>query len=151
MSNESRRNLLTSFIERANAGDWDGVEKLVHPDYEEVYPQSGEHVRGPKNARAIIENYPGGNLTRSAEAVVSAEDQWVVTPASTILRIDGQGDVWTVVQKARYPDGSDWHIVQIVEFQQDRIARVQSYFAPDFPPPEWRAQWVEVDRGGPPS
>jgi hypothetical protein len=43
-----------------NAGDLDGVEALMHPDFYEDYPQSGERIRGAANARAEVENYPGG-------------------------------------------------------------------------------------------
>lgn len=143
MADTSRRDLLQTFVDRANAGDWAAIETLVQPDYEEVYSQSGERIHGGVNARAIIENYPGGSLERTAERVVGADDQWVMTPASTILRIEGTGDVWTVVQKVRYPDGTDWHVVQIIEFRDDKVAKVQSSFAADFEAPEWRAKWVD--------
>jgi hypothetical protein len=29
----------------------------------------------------------------------------------------------------------------------DKIARSVTYFAPEFPPPEWRSSWVELSTG----
>jgi hypothetical protein len=48
------------------------------------------------------------------------------------------------VWKARYPDGSDWSVVALITIRQDKIAKLVTYFAQDFDPPEWRAQWIEL-------
>ena len=37
----------------------DAIDDLMHDDYVEEYPQSGERIRGKDNARTIYENYPG--------------------------------------------------------------------------------------------
>lgn len=133
---------LNAFIER----DFDTLDALTHPDFEDVYPQSGERVRGAANLRAIIENYPeGGPEDRGRERVEGAEDRWVTTPSFTVLRIEGTGSVFTAVQRAQYPDGSAWHVIVIGEMRDGKAWHMQTYFAPSFEPQGWRAAWVEVD------
>ena len=39
--------------------------------------------------------------------------------------------------------GRSWHVVAILDFRGDRIARSTEYFAPVFEAPAWRAAWVE--------
>jgi hypothetical protein len=44
----------------------------------------------------------------------------------------------------RYPDGSLWWAIWFVTIRDDKVARSTDFFAPTFPPPERRAQWVET-------
>jgi SnoaL-like domain len=141
------RALFESFTRLANAGDWDALEQYVQPDYEEVYPQSGERIKGMANVRAILEHYPGGALDRKADRLVGGEDRWVVTPAATLLRIEGTGDIYTLVQRVTYPDGSEWLVISIAELRDRKVAKLQTFFAPTFAPPAWRSQWVETTTG----
>lgn len=67
-----------------------------------------------------------------------------MTPVFTLLRIEGAGDTFTSVQKARYPDGSDWYVVSVGEIRDGRVWRVQTFFAATFDAPAWRSPWVEV-------
>jgi hypothetical protein len=43
-----------------------------------------------------------------------------------------------------YPDGSEWHIVAVLELRDGKILRQTDYFGPAYPAPEWRRQWVEL-------
>lgn len=119
---------------------------MLHPDFEDFYPQSGERTRGIANLKAIIEHYPDGGWTdQGRDRVIGGEDRWVTTPTFTLLRIEGTGNVYTGVQKARYPDGTEWIVVIIGEIRDGRLWRVQTLWAPRFEPPAWRAAWVEVE------
>jgi len=132
-------------LSATNGRDLSAIDALLHPDFEDFYPQSGERTRGVANLKAIIEQYPGGGWTdQGCERVVGGEDRWVTTPMFTLLRIEGTGDVYTGVQKASYPDGSEWFVVVIGEIRDGHLWRVQTFFAPTFEPPAWRADWVEV-------
>ncbi|MDP9275144.1 MAG: nuclear transport factor 2 family protein, partial [Chloroflexota bacterium] len=95
-----------------NLDEW---ETLVTEDYIEEYPQSGEVIRGRKNVRAVIENYPGGllddGLDVSSARMAATEAQWVKTPTFTFVRVEGTGNVGTAAFKARYPDGSLWWVI----------------------------------------
>jgi hypothetical protein len=37
-----------------------------------------------------------------------------------------------------------WHVVSIVEVRDGRIVGSETYFAPEFEPPEWRRDIVEI-------
>ena len=76
--------------------------------------------------------------------MIGSEDRWVVTPAFNLLRIEGGGDTFMGVQKARYPDGSHWHVVTIGEIRDGKIWRTQTFFGQAFEPPAWRSAWVDV-------
>lgn len=138
------RAVFEAFLRAVNSRDTAALGELVHPEYVETYPQSGERTRGAENLRAIIEHYPGGYEDKGLERVVGSEDRWVVTPVFTLLRIEGAGDTFTSVQKARYPDGSDWYVVSVGEIRDGRVWRVQTFFAATFDAPAWRSPWVEV-------
>jgi len=145
MTTLTARAAFEAYLDALTEQDMAALDALLHPDFEDVYPQSGERTRGFANLKAIIENYPGGSLKdQGRERVEGAEDRWVATPTFTVLRIEGTGNVFTGVQRVQYPDGSEWYIVVICEMRDGKAWRMQSYFAPRFEPPDWRAQWVEV-------
>jgi hypothetical protein len=138
------RSVFEAFLRAANKGDFEALGALLHPDFVETFLQSGERTHGGANLQAIIENYPGGYKDLGVHRVVGAEDRWVTTPSFTLLRIEGTGSVFTGVQKGRYADNSDWYVVSIAEMKDGLVWKVQTFFAPTFEPPAWRAQWVEV-------
>lgn len=139
------RSVFEAYLRAANARDVSALETVIHPDFEDFYPQSGERTRGLANLQAIIEHYPGGGYAgHGTDRVVGAEDRWVTTPVFTILRIEGTGDTFTGVTRGRYPDGTDWCIVTIGQIRDGKVWRAETYFAQNFEPPEWRSQWVEL-------
>jgi len=138
------RSVFEHFLQCVTDRDGTDLADLTHPDFEETYVQSGERIHGIENLRAIIENFPGGYQDHGADRVIGSEDRWVMTPALTLVRVEGAGDTFTGVSKARYPDGSDWYVIHIGEMRDGRVWRVQAYFAPLFDAPAWRSQWVDV-------
>jgi ketosteroid isomerase-like protein len=107
------------------AGDETAYAALVHDDFVQEWPQSGERVRGKAACLNIARNYPGG------------------PPSMSIKRISGSGDHWVVEALGDYPDGSAYHVVALLELRDGKIARETDYFGPLYPAPEWRSQWVE--------
>ena len=97
--------------------------ELRHPDYVMEMPQSGERIRGRENMRAFQEAYPN-------------------PPTISPRRVVGAGDVWVVEARSDY-SGDIFHVALIVEFRDGKIWRETRYYAAPFPPPDWRAQWVE--------
>ena len=147
MTTQEPRAVVEAYLRAANGRDLAALESLVHPDYEDFYPQSGERTRGFQNLRSIIENYPsGGYAGQGTDRVVGAEDRWIMTPGFSLLRIEGTGDTFTGVSRGRYPDGSDWYIVNICQMRDGLVWRAQTFFAPVFEPPAWRSEWVEVEK-----
>jgi hypothetical protein len=123
--------------------DHDSAEQLRHPDWECDWPQSGERVTSAADMRAIVDHYPGGNWTSRERRTVGSEDEFVVTPAGTVIRVAGGGDVWTAEWVNVYPDGSEWFVIAIVELRDGRVRHETVYWAPPFEAPEWRRHWVE--------
>lgn len=144
MSTSDARSAFERYLAAVNARDADALDDVLHPDFQDFYPQSGELIRGAENVKRIIRNYPGGYEDLGRGPVFGAEDRWVTTPMFTLLRIEGTGNVFTGLQKARYPDGSDWYVVVIGEVKDDKVWRVQTLWSPTFEPPAWRSEWVEV-------
>ena len=145
MTTLTARAAFEAYLSALAGRDLAALDALVHPDFEDLIPQSGERTRGLTNLKAIGENYPGGVWKdQGRERVEGADDRWVTTPTFTVLRIEGTGNIFTGVQRAQYPDGSEWHVILIGEMRDGQAWRMQTYFAPRFEPPEWRAQWVEL-------
>jgi hypothetical protein len=140
--------IFTRLVRVLNEQDFDLWETLVTEDYVEEYPQSGEVIRGPKNVRAAVENYPGGipkdSLDLADARVAGSEPQWVRTPTYTFVRAEGTGNKGTAAFKGRYPDGSVSWIILLYELRADRLAKATAFFAPIFEAPDWRKQYVDA-------
>jgi len=117
--------LIEEHYERLLAGDEAAYSAIVHEDFVQEWPQSGERVRGKEACLNIARNYPGG------------------PPQLTLGRVTGEGDHWVVEATSRYPDGTDYHVVAVLELRDGKIARETDYFGPVYPAPDWRRQWVE--------
>jgi ketosteroid isomerase-like protein len=142
VSPADNRERIDIFFSALNAGRFDDIAELMDPDVVQEWPQSGERIRGVKNFRAVMENYPGLPDVEPRR-VVGAEDKWVLTPSWTPLRITGTGDVYTVETRIAYPNGEVWRGVTILQFRNGKASRLTEYFAAPFPPADWRSQWVE--------
>lgn len=68
MDDNSTVRLLAAYVERLEARDWDGVEKLLHPDVVYRLPQTGEVVRGRDAYLRWNREYPDGWHLRLVEA-----------------------------------------------------------------------------------
>lgn len=144
MAEPNGRSVFEAFLKATNGRDFKALDAVLHPDFVEMYVQSGERLNGLASVQAMAENYPGGYEGLGPKRVVGAEDRWVTTPSFTLLRIEGTGNVFTGVQKVRYPDDSVWYAIAIAEMKDGLVWKVETFFAPTFEPPAWRAEWVEV-------
>lgn len=139
------RELVDQYSRAMSAREWAKAASMLSDDFVEDFPQSGERVEGRDNLLAIVENYPG-EISKGSVApdpvVVGGDEQWVMTPAFTTLRVEGTGDRYTLIFSTRYPDESEWFIVSLVTLRDDRIARLRTFFAPMFPAPDWRRPYV---------
>ena len=109
---------------KAGAGDWDGARALMHDEYVQEWPQSGERIEGPDDAIAVNKNFPGG------------------LPAMRFRRSVSSGDLSVLEVELEYSDGSVYQGVSIMELRDGKVARQTDYFAQPFQAPQWRAQWV---------
>ena len=144
MSETEHERVLGVFAEIMSAHDWDRLGETLHADAVFEYPQSGERFRGLASIRAQFENYPDLDPGTSQLAEVIGDDAFALTPAYTLIRVEGSGGRGTAVVRVRYPDGSMWWAVNIYELRDSRITRCRAYFAPDFDAPEWREPFREA-------
>ena len=107
------------------ARDWQAAGGLLHEDFVQEWPQSGERIVGRDNAISINQNFPGG------------------LPAMRFRRTLACGDLAVLEVELTYADGSRYLGVSIVEFRDGKVVRETDYFAQPFQAPQWRAQWVE--------
>jgi len=146
MAEVSNREVIERFIAAMNAGDLDRAGECLSDDFVEHYPQSGERIRGRANRRAVVENYPGRTgreFAAGKPGAVIGDDQWVLTPTMSMVRLNGSGERFTVTGQIVYPNGDMWHLVQIVELRGGKIATMTTYFAQPFEPAPYRASFVE--------
>ena len=143
----SKEQFFKRYIRAIAEQDFAALEQMIHPDYVGEYPQSGERFRGFANLRAQLERYPGGLPAARADdprtKVLGDEERWAMTPGYTVLPLAGP-ERYTTVSRTSYPDGSRWWVVSIITLRDDKVAHAETYFAPEFDPPEWRRDLVEI-------
>ena len=127
--------------------DFASLEQMIHPDYVGEYPQSGERFHGFAALRGQLENYPGGlpaaRFDDPRTKILGDEERWAISPGYTVLPLAGP-ERFTTVTRAPYPDGSRWWVVSILTIKDGKVAHAETYFAPEFEPPEWRKGMVEI-------
>lgn len=136
--------LIDRVLEIHNTRSWDRLGEVFTDDYVEEYPQSGEVFRGLVSARAVRAHYPGmdqmaEDIDPSTVSLAAAEERWILTPMFTAERVEGTGQVGTAVLRLAYPDGHRWWCVILYELRDGKLAVGRTFFAPEFPPPDWRA------------
>jgi hypothetical protein len=124
------------------AHDLDALPMLRHPEWMVFWPQSGERVESSQAFAEIIGSYPGGAPAVEVTRIVGSEDQWVVTPANTAMRVAGSGDFWWSEWRITYPNGDVYLVVDLFELRGGLIYRETVYWAAPFEAPAWRAPWV---------
>ena len=102
----------------------DKAAVFYHDDAELEFPQSGECFRGKENIQGWRQVYPM-KLDFHPQQIRGGGDLWV---AEAVLTYDGTSPV---------------HVIKIMQFSDDKIARETLYFADPFTPPEWREPWAE--------
>jgi ketosteroid isomerase-like protein len=125
MSEQDLRAVAEALWKAIEGDDWDGAAALMHDDFVQEWPQSRERIVGRDNALAINRNFPGG------------------APKMSFSRGRTAGDLVVLETELVYADGSAYLGVSIFEMRDGKVARETDYFSEPFPPPQWRAQWVE--------
>ena len=103
--------------------DFEAAAELLHTEYLQVWPQSGERIRGRANFVAINKRYP---------------QQWRVS----VLRLLASGD--QVVSEVKFEDRDELvFAISFFEFRDGKILKETDYWPEPYDPPVWRAEWVE--------
>lgn len=142
------RAVLERMWEIIRARDYAALPEVLHPDFVQEIPQSGERVVGVGNFRKILENLPGsgaGLQVASDPHIAGGSEHYVLTPTFNVVKVADSGDELTSYVKLRYPDGSDWYVVTFSSYADGKMTKRVDFYAPFFEPPAWRAAWVESD------
>jgi ketosteroid isomerase-like protein len=135
---------IVELFSRAVPHDVDALKQYFHEDFVQEFPQSRERFEGFEAfAQANRGLSTGKAEDREVQHIRGSEDKYVVTPSFTTLRITGTGDQYTIENRSRYPDGSIWYVVTVLEFRGDKISKATNYFAAPFDAPESRAEWAK--------
>jgi hypothetical protein len=144
---ESKQEFFRRYVEAIAKKDFVQLEPMVHPDYVGEYPQSGERFKGFAALKFQLEQYPGGlpdeRYDEKNSKVLGEEERWAISPGYTVLPLTGP-ERFTTVSRSPYPDGSMWWVVSILTLKDDMVWHAETYFAPEFEPPEWRRGIVEI-------
>jgi hypothetical protein len=144
MTKPTNEEVARRYAEAAARDDLAGLEALRHPDWQVIWPQSGEQVVRSTDFHTIVENYPGGRPTTQIRRVVGSADRWVLTPGDMMLRIAGSGDFWWGEWSVTYPDGRSYMCVDLFELRDGLVWRETVYWAEPFEAPDWRREWVRM-------
>lgn len=123
MSNHAAE-VIRRYAEASAADDFEAMEVLRHPDWQEAWPQTGEIVPNSANYRALRLGRPDG------------------APSVRPIREGGSGDCWWGEMEVTYADGSRWLGITVFELRDGLIHRERVYFGQPFPAPDWRARYV---------
>jgi ketosteroid isomerase-like protein len=124
MENQQIRITLGEHWAASAAGDLEKEHEIYDDDVVVDYPQSGERIVSRHNIQALRGHHPS-------------------KPAGfTIRRMLGNGDLWITEYVIVY-DGRPVPTVSIMEFREGKVTHETQYFAEQFEPQAWRAQWVE--------
>ena len=146
MADADNREIVERFVEALRSGDAAAYESSLDDDALVIYPQSEERFRGRRNLRAMLEEFMSrdAGFRPNLEQVIGDDPSWSISPAYTVVRVEGSGEHFTATGRVRYSDGSEWHLVQLLEVRDGRINQVTSYFAQPFEAPAWRAPYREA-------
>ena len=126
MDERENRAAVERFWAALEKEDFDAAILEVHEDFEETYPQSGEHVVGKDKFLGLLKAFPG-------------------FPRVQVRRHGGCGDHWVTEAAFDYArDGSaPWQVCEVQELSEGKIRRITAYFGAPFDPAEWRKPFVE--------
>jgi hypothetical protein len=131
------------YIEAGARNELDALEEMRTPDWQLHWPATDELVPSSAAYRTIHESFPGGFPRFDGISVAGPGDRYILTPAYTIVRVAGTGDLWLAEARVRYADGSEWCLAKVLELQDGKVHRETDYWAPAQEPPEWRIGMTE--------
>jgi ketosteroid isomerase-like protein len=143
MTELSNEDLVRRYLDAGGRNDLDALEAMRTSEWQMRWPSSGELVPSSAAYRSIHQQFPGGFPRFDTLRIVGTEDRYIVSPANTVLRIAGNGDVWIGEARLRYGDGTEWYQVKLLELRDGKVHRETDYWAPITDPPAWRAALSE--------
>ena len=122
--NKANANLVKKFWQLFSDQKWDAAAELLHPNFQALWPQSREKMTA-KNFIEVNRNYPGNHKIEVLHAF--EVDQKVITT------------VWIQADT-----GQKTFANSIFDIQDNKILRIEEYWAEPYKASESRQQWVEL-------
>jgi len=108
-----------------HSNDFQAASQLLAEDYELLWPQSSERIRGRANFVAVNENYP-------------AQGRW----RFTLHKLLSEGN--EVVSDVRVTDGAvEARAITFSTVEGSLIVKQVEYWPDPFEAPAWRQRWVK--------
>lgn len=117
--------VLSRYLDAILGRDFDALSGVLATDVVEVFPQSGERIRGSAAIIEILRRAPEPPSLLAGPFLTSCRDDLVLAEA----KFDYGGRPW-------------WYVDRF-EIRGDRIRRMTSYFGEPFESPEWRSPHVD--------
>jgi limonene-1,2-epoxide hydrolase len=126
MGEDENRGALERFWAALERQDFDAAAEEIHEEFEETYPQSGEHIVGKDNFVGLLKAFPG-------------------FPDVKVRRHRGGGDLWVTEAVFDYAkDGSTpWEVCEVQEVRDGKLRSITAFFGAPFDPATWRVPFVE--------
>lgn len=125
MTEQETRQVVEKYIQCISDQNLEDLADLLHEDYVEEFPQSGERIKGKENWRKVYEAFPN-------------------MPEIKGYNLHVAGDIAVLEMLLDYPDSGIALACDILVFEDGKIARNTGYFGQPFAAPEWRSKWVEM-------
>ncbi len=122
---ESNEVVVQRYVFASSDDDYALMGSLRHPEWQMVWPQSGERIVSHEAYVGMRTHRPDG------------------LPRIEPLGGGGSGDTWWGEAIVHYADGSRWLAATVLELRDGLVWRERVYFGQPFSAPEWRAEWVE--------
>jgi len=115
-------------------GEWEEARQLLDDDFEAIWPQSREIIKGPDNFIRVNRQYPGTHKIEVTNTLHHL-DRW-----DYIDHVATETFIETI-----HPDGKvhSLYVTSFFEIQEERIVKVREYRADTSPAPERRKHLVE--------
>ena len=119
--------VLRRFLDAVLGRDFDALAQILSADVVEVFPQSGERIRGSEAVAEVLRRSPEPPSLLAGPFLTSCRDDLVLAEA----KFDYGGRPW-------------WYVDRF-EIHGSRIRRMTSYFGEPFEVPAWRAPFVAIE------
>jgi ketosteroid isomerase-like protein len=119
--------IVSRFLDAVLARDPVGLRATLANDVVEVFPQSGERIRGSATVAEVLRRSPEPPSLLAGPFMTSCRDDLVLAEA----KFDYGGRPW-------------WYVDRF-EVSGDRVRRMTSYFGEPFEAPGWRRPFVELE------
>jgi hypothetical protein len=124
MPTENER-VAAELLQLLSDGRFDEYVAGFRDDAVVTYPQSGEHIAGADNLRAMFHAFES-------------------PPTFIVTNTRSCGDDVIVEADGNYGGGEPWKVVIIYTFRDGRVSAETAYFGAPFEAPEWRAPFATM-------